>query len=65
MERRRVKHETSLERPLAQKAQQLKEEGAKIASVRKRDDLIRRARQAEIALHITKWLSSPGLVSPK
>jgi hypothetical protein len=27
--------------------------------------LLRRARQAETAAHISEWLSSPGLASPK
>jgi hypothetical protein len=27
--------------------------------------LLRKARQAETAAHISEWLSSPGLASPK
>jgi hypothetical protein len=34
------------------------------ASVR-RDELIRKARQAEAAAHISEWLKSPGLRPPK
>ena len=29
------------------------------------DLLLRRARQAETALHINQWITSPGLTSPK
>ena len=31
----------------------------------KRDDLLRRARVMDIAKHIDKWLSSPGLRPPE
>jgi hypothetical protein len=30
-----------------------------------RDNLIRRARQAETAAHTQEWVSSPGLQTPK
>jgi hypothetical protein len=30
-----------------------------------RDEMIRRARQAEIASHLDEWLTSPGLRPPE
>jgi len=65
MERRRIKHETSLEERLAEQARHLREQARKLRPGGKRDDLIRRARQAETAAHVSEWLSSPGLQPPK
>jgi hypothetical protein len=64
--RRRVKHIATFEERLALEAIKFKEaadqqpEGSKA-----RELLLRRARQAETASHISRWLSSPGLQPPK
>ena len=42
----------------------LRDEAARIPSGTARDLLLRRAGQAETALHIDEWLSSPGLRPP-
>jgi hypothetical protein len=66
MERRRFKpHQTPFEERLAIEGRRLKEEAEKLPPGNERDDLIRRARQAETASHLTEWLTSPGLASPK
>jgi hypothetical protein len=65
MERRRGKHKTPFEERLASRARHLRNEAAKLPPGGQRDDLIRRARQAETASHLNEWLSSPELASPK
>jgi hypothetical protein len=64
--RRRVKHIETFEERLAQEAIKFKEAADKqpIGSMA-RELLLRRARQAETASHISQWLSSPGLQPPK
>ena len=57
MQRRPESHETRL----AEEAKRLREEAKLLPPGAQRDDLIRRARQAETGPHITEWLTSPGL----
>lgn len=65
MKRQRSKHVASFEERLAEEAKKFREaaerepEGSKA-----RELLMRRARQAETAAHISGWLSSPGLQPP-
>jgi hypothetical protein len=61
MERR----QTPFEERLASQARRLRDEAKKLQPGSERDDLIRKARQAETASHLTAWLTSPGLASPK
>jgi hypothetical protein len=64
--RNRVKRTTTFEELLAEEAARFVEAAAKEAPGSKaRELLLRRARQAETASHISDWLSSPGLASPK
>jgi hypothetical protein len=65
MQRRCVKHETSLEERLASQGRRLRDEARMLPPGAEHDDLIRRARQAETASHINEWLASPGLAPPK
>ncbi|MET3840642.1 hypothetical protein ABIE49_002720 [Bradyrhizobium sp. OAE829] len=65
MERRRFKQETPLDQRLEDHAKRLRKEARGTPPGIKRDELIRRARQAETAAHISEWISSPGLQSPK
>jgi hypothetical protein len=46
---------------IALHALRLKEEAQSLRPGPERDDLMRRARQAETASHMDDWLSSPGL----
>lgn len=64
-QRKRIKHIASFEDRLAYEAHRLKEEAKKMKPGLRRDDLLRKARQAETAAHISEWLTSPGLASPK
>jgi hypothetical protein len=66
MKRQRTKHKATFEERLSEEAKRLKEaaEQQPPGSLA-RDRLLRRARQAETAAHISDWLSSPGLQPPK
>lgn len=64
MERRRFKQTTSLDQRLEEQAKRLRQEARGIPPGVERDRLIRRARQAEVAMHMNEWLSSPGLQPP-
>jgi hypothetical protein len=59
------KREVSFEQRLAQEALRVKEKIRSLPPGRDRELLSRKARQLETASHITEWLSSPGLKSPK
>jgi hypothetical protein len=65
MKRRRIKHEASFQERLAEQARTLREQAKTLQLGKERDDLMRRARQAEIASHINEWLTSPRFASPK
>ena len=65
-QRRRVKHTATFEERLAEEAIKFKEAAEKQPpGCTARELLLRRARQAETASHISNWLSSPGLQPPK
>ena len=64
MERRRVKQTQSLEERLAEEAKRLRAEAKLLAPGAARDQLIRRAREAETSSHMSEWLRSPGLHPP-
>ena len=62
--RRRFTQKQSLEQRLAVKALRLREEAKGLPPGIAREALLRKARQAETASHMSEWLSSPGLKSP-
>jgi hypothetical protein len=64
MERRRFKQTQSLEERLAEEAKRLRAEAKLLPPGAARDELIRRARQAETGSHMSEWLRSPGLRPP-
>nr|WP_082081758.1 hypothetical protein [Bradyrhizobium sp. LTSP857] len=55
----------SLEERLAEQTQRLREEANSLPPGIAREQAIRKTRQAETGAHISEWLSSPGLQSPK
>jgi len=65
MERQRIRHKLSFEERLTDQAQRLKEQAKKLPPGAEREELMRKARQAETAAHISQWVSSPGLQTPK
>jgi hypothetical protein len=64
MERRSFMNQIPFEERLACQAHRLRDEANKLSPGSERDDLIRKARQAETASHLTEWLTSPGLACP-
>jgi hypothetical protein len=65
MQRRRIKQTTSLKDRLASFAEELKAKASELRPGPERDDLLKRARQADTASHIDEWANSPGLQPPK
>ena len=64
-QRRRFKQTRPLEQRLSEEAATLRKQAQGTPPGIERERLIRRARQAETALHMTEWLSSRGLQTPK
>lgn len=65
MQRRRpISHSSPLEERLAEEAKRLRLKAKTMAPGREREELMRRARQAETGAHMTEWLTSPGLQPP-
>jgi hypothetical protein len=66
MERRRVKHRVSFEERMAEEAERFRKAAEdQPAGSTARELLLRRSRQAETASHMSVWLRSPGLQSPR
>jgi hypothetical protein len=64
MERRHSKQTTTLDERLEEQARRLRDEARGTPPGVERDNLIRRARQAETASRLHDWLLSPGLRPP-
>ena len=63
MKRGRSQQTGPLEDRLVEEAKLLREKAKALKSGAARDELIRKARQAEVGAHMSEWLSSPGLRS--
>ena len=63
--RRRIKLEKTFAERLDDEAKRFKEAADALPPGTERELLLRRARQAEAAVHMNDWLRSPGLQSPK
>ena len=63
--RRRIDYTASLEVRLAEEAKRLRANAKKLPPGRTREELIRKARQAETGSHMTAWLTSPGMQPPR
>jgi hypothetical protein len=55
----------TFEQRLAQEAHRVKERAKTLPQGKERELLSREARQLETALHISEWVSSPGLRPPR
>jgi hypothetical protein len=64
-QRRRFRQTISLEERLAEEAKRLREAARLLPPGAVRQAALRKARQAEIAAHLSEWLQSPGLKPPK
>jgi hypothetical protein len=65
MLRRRFKQTQSLEERLSKEAKRLRAEARLLPPGAAREEMIRKARQAEIASHMNELFTSPGLQPPK
>ena len=64
-QRRRFVQTELLEKRLTQEAVRLRDQAKTMKPGVAREHLLRRARQAETGAHMSEWLRSPGLQSPK
>jgi hypothetical protein len=64
-QRRRFKQIQSLEARPGQEATRLRGEAKLLPPGARREQLLRKARQAETGSHISEWLRSPGLQAPR
>jgi hypothetical protein len=65
-QRKSTKFKMTFEQRLAHEARRFKAAAEKeLPGSLARELLLRRARQAETASHVSQWLASPGLQSPK
>ena len=62
--RRRFKQSQSLKDRLAVFAKEARNRAIALPPGPAKDDLLRRARQADTASHIEEWINSPGLQPP-
>ncbi|AWM02564.1 hypothetical protein [Bradyrhizobium amphicarpaeae] len=62
--RRRFKQTRTLTERLADEAKRCREEARALSPGRRREMLLRRARQDETAMQMEAWLRSPGLRAP-
>ena len=63
--RKRVNHVLTFEERLLDAASQARERGRKLPPGKKREMLLRSARDSEAAVRINRWVSSPGLKQPE
>jgi hypothetical protein len=63
--RRRFKQSQTIEQRLADEAKRLREEAKLLPPGAAKEAKLRKARQCETGSHMSEWLRSPGLQSPK
>ena len=62
--RHRFRPQLTLEERLASEATQLREQAEKTPPGPQREEILRKARQAETGSHMSEWIQSPGLQPP-
>ncbi|MCP1744903.1 hypothetical protein ABIF65_006557 [Bradyrhizobium japonicum] len=65
MKRDRFKQDRALGERLIEEARQARERTEQLPPGTEREDLLRKARAAQITAHIDEWLKSPDLQPPK
>jgi hypothetical protein len=63
--RHRFRQSQSLKDRLSSFAKQTREKASRLNPGPEKDDLLRRARQADTASHLEEWVNSEGLQPPK
>jgi hypothetical protein len=64
-QRRRVKQETTLQDRIIAWAKEVRAQAAELQPGPDRDKLLKKVRDAEIAMHLEEWTNSPELEPPK
>jgi len=64
LKRRRFKQTQSLQERLATFAKDARDRAAALPAGPEKEDLLKRARQADTALHVNEWANSTGLQPP-
>jgi hypothetical protein len=62
--RRQFKQPSTFEFRLIQEAYNLRKQAEGMPPSVRRDELLRKARQVDVAVQVNNWLSSPGLRAP-
>jgi hypothetical protein len=65
MKRRQFKADRALGERLIKEARIARERADQLPPGAEREDLLEKAREADVAAHINEWVNSPGLRSPK
>ena len=65
IKRRRFDQSTPLHERLDVWAQDVRDQATKLPPGPERDELLRKARQADTAAHLDDWANSPGLQPPR
>jgi hypothetical protein len=65
MQRRRFKNVRTFPDRLSDFVREARERAKTLPPGPERDELLRKVRQADTALHIEEWANSPGLQPPK
>lgn len=65
IKRRRFDQSTPLHERLDVWAQDVRDQATKLPLGPERDELLRKARQADTAAHLDDWANSPGLQPPR
>ncbi len=63
--RRDFNQQTTLQDRISEWAIGVREKAAALEPGRDRDELLKKLRQAETAMHLQDWANSPGLQPPK
>jgi hypothetical protein len=63
--RRRFTQQTTLQDRISKWVAGVREEAAAMPPGRERDELLKKLRNAETAMHLKDWAESPGLQAPK
>jgi len=65
MPRQSSKHTASLEERLELMAKHCREKASELPPGIEREQMLRKARQAETVSHVSEWVVSPGLMPPE
>jgi hypothetical protein len=65
MKRRQFKADRALGERLIKEARIARERADQLPPGAEREDLLEKAREADVAANINEWVNSPGLRSPK